>query len=148
MAINRRFAKNFVVVLAILAVTGTFLLLIAWVNSLPPPIGGPMRTTNISITGVHFGDNYLNITVKNLYTRTKIINEVTVRDLITIDNGFIINQTSTPYTVPVYEPVLVGEEISFRVSFNWTSGYPYQIELETADSRDCSPATNLNAVAP
>jgi hypothetical protein len=142
MAISK--LDKIVIVVAVLAIVGV-LLPLAWLSSLQVSIT-PLES--LRLKDVQFEEDYLNITVENTCTEAKIVNEVTVRDLEAYGYGFSVDWTSTPHTVAVYEPVLAGEEISFRVSFKWTSGCAYQIELETADTEDWSPATAYNAVAP
>lgn len=88
---------------------------------------------DLNITDAQFEKDYLTVTVENLGTRSKIIEEVKV------------NQTSTPHIVSVHEPISAGEQISIRISFNWTSGYTYLIILETANE---SPAAQFVTVAP
>jgi len=140
MAITRRLAI-YVIIVAVLAVTIT-LLLMAWVSSLTVP---GMRLDDLDITDVQFSKDYLNITVKNLCTQAKIVSEVTLRDSKVYDLGFSVDWASPPHTVVVHEPIPVGEEISIRVGFKWTSGCAYQIQLKSAD-RDWETA--LNVVAP
>jgi hypothetical protein len=130
-----------VIVVAVLVATGV-LLPLAWLSSLP---WTPFATEDIRITDVQFDEDYLNITVKNVCTNVEIVSEVTVRDLEAYGYGFSVDWTSTPHTVAVHEPISVGEEISFRISFNWTSGCAYQIELEPADK---GWGTSFNVVAP
>jgi hypothetical protein len=112
-----------------------------------PPYG-ITKMSDLGITEVQFEKDYLNITVENICTQAKTISEVTVSDLMAGDTGFIINQTSTPHTIPLHEPISAGEQISIRISFNWTSGHAYQIKLETADTTDESPAALCVETAP
>lgn len=130
-----------IIVVAVLVVA-CVLLPLAWLSSLKytPTAMSPLR-----ITDVQFDEDYLNITVRNLCTQEKIVSEVTVRDLEAYGYGFTVDWTSTPHKVAVHEPISVGEEISFRISFKWTSGCAYQIRLETADK---GWGTALNVVAP
>jgi hypothetical protein len=115
MAIDRRPAIVMVIALTVLAFTG-ILLTLAWMN---PLTIGPMSIVELEITEVQFDNAYLNITVKNIGTSATTINEV------------MVNQTSTPYTVPVHEPIVDGEQILIRIRFNWFSGSTYQIGLKT-----------------
>jgi len=140
MAINRRLAV-IIIVVAVLAFAGV-LLPLAWLSSLPVSIT-PMQ--DLRISDVQFDEYCLNITVKNLYTQAKIVSEVTMRNLEAYGYGFNVDWTSTPHTVAVHELLPMGEEISFCISFNWTSGCAYQIELETADK---AWGAALNVVAP
>jgi hypothetical protein len=115
MAIDRRPAIVMVIALTALAFTG-ILLTLGWMN---PLTVGPMSIVKLEITEVQFDNGYLNITVKNIGTSSTTINQVTV------------NQTSTPYTVPVHEPVVADGQISIRARFNWVSGSTYQVGLKT-----------------
>jgi len=110
MATNKRLFLIFVVAPALAFVAFS----IAWISSLSV---GITSMEELSITDVQFDKDYLTITVKNSGSRATIISEV------------MVNQTSTPHTVAVHEPVSVGEEISIRIGFKWTSGYTYQIRL-------------------
>jgi len=140
MAINRRLTI-IIIVVAVLA-TASVLLPLAWLSSLEYT---PTAMTPLRITDVQFGEDFLNITVDNTCTKEKIVSEVTVRDLEPYGYGFSVDWTSTPHTVAVHEPLPMGEKISFCISFNWTSGHAYQIELETADE---GWGTAFNVVAP
>ena len=143
MAINRTLAICISVV-TFLLIAGVFLPIV-FLNSLPV---STFPKEDLCITDVQFEEYYLNITVKNSVTQAKIVSEVTIRDLITTDYSFSINRTSTPFKVAVNESISSGEEISFPISFKWTSGRSYRIELETVDTKDLSPATIFNAFAP
>jgi hypothetical protein len=114
----------------------------AWLGSLQVNIT-PMQDLHIS--DVQFDEYYLNITAKNLCIQAKIVSEVTVRNIEAYGYGFSVDWTFKPHTVAVHEPLPLGEEISFCISFSWTSGCVYQIELETADK---GWGTALNVVAP
>jgi hypothetical protein len=127
--------------LIIVAALGAIMLTGVLVAPLP---GSTFPTEDIRILDVQFDEGCLNITVKNLCTQAKIVSGVTVRDLVAAGYGFTVNSTSTPYTVAVHEPVSVGEENSFSVSFNWSSGCAYQIELKSVD-RDWETAYNVVA---
>ena len=118
-----------IIVVAVLVAAGV-LLPLAWLSSLS---WTPFATEDIRITGVQFDEGYLNITVKNVCTNVEIVSEVTVRNLEAYGYGFSVDWTSTPHRVAVNEPVPVGEEISFRISFKWSSGRAYQIKLEPED---------------
>jgi hypothetical protein len=139
MVINRKLAM-IIIVVAVLVAAGVFLPL-AWLSSLP---WTPFATEDIRITEVQFDEGYLNITVKNVCTNVEIVSEVTVRDLEAYGYGFTVDWTSTPHVVAVHEEVPVGKEISFRISFKWTSGRAYQIELEPEDK---GWGTVINVVA-
>jgi hypothetical protein len=130
-----------VIAVTVLVAAGV-LLPMAWLSSLH---WTPHATSSFRITDVQFEEDYLNITVENLDTQEKIISQVTVRDLKPDGYGFTVDWTSTPYTVAVHEPISVAEEISFRISFKWSSGRAYQIELEPADK---GWGAFLNVVAP
>ena len=140
MAINRRLA-TIIIVVAVLAFAGV-LLPMAWLSSLQ---WTSHATDPFRITNVQFDVGYLNITVENLDIQEKIVSQVTVRDLKPEGYGFSVDWTSTPHVVAVHEPIPVGEEISFRISFKWTSGRAYQIELEPEDK---GWGTSFNVVAP
>ncbi len=140
MAINRRLAM-IIIVVAVLA-AASVLLPMAWLSSLQ---WTPHATSPFEITDVQFDVGHLNITVKSTCTEAKIISEVTIRDLKAYGYGFTVDWTSTPHVVAVHEPVPVGEETSFRVSFKWSSGRAYQIELEPEDK---GWGTAINVVAP
>ena len=130
MATKRKLAI-YIIVIAAFAVTHT-LLLMAWIGNLEP--AGPMRTTDIAITDVQFGKDYLNVAVKNYCYQTKTVSEV------------MVYRSLNPRPAPedelilahelVHEPISVGEQISIRINFDWISGYTYRIELETADPED------------
>ena len=91
---------------------------------------------DLYITNVQFDIDYMNITVENIGWNPTIISSV------------IINQTSTLHTVPVHEPISAGEIISIRIAFKWTSGYRYQIKLETTDNFDKHGCNIFSAIAP
>jgi hypothetical protein len=131
-----------IVIVVVVLVAAGVLLPLAWLSSLS---WTSFATEDIRITDVQFDEGYLNITVKNVCTNVEIVGEVTVRDLEAYGYGFSVDWTSTPHTVAVHEPISVGEEISFRINFNWTYGCAYQIELETADK---GWGTSFNVVAP
>ena len=132
-----------VIVVAVL-VAASVIIPVVWINSLPwiTVDGSPLW-----ITDVQFDEDYLNIIVENTGIEAKIISQVTVRDLKPLGYSFSVDWTSTPHVVAVHEPVPVGEEISFRIRFNWASGRAYQIQLETEDREDWIAAA-YNAVAP
>ena len=140
MAKNRRLAM-IIIVVAVLVAAGV-LLPMAWLSSLQ---WTPHATSPFRITDAQFKEDYLNITVKSTCAEAKIISEVTVRDLIIERYGFSTNRTSTPHVVAVHERVPMGEEISFRINFKWSSGRAYQIELEPEDK---GWGTAINLVAP
>ena len=140
MAINRRSAM-IIIVVAVLVAAGA-LLPMAWLSYLQ---WTPHATEPFRITDVQFDVGSLNITVENLDTQEKIVSEVTVRDLEPYGYGFSVDWTSMPHRVVVHEPLPMGEEISLCISFNWTSGRAYQIELEPADK---GWGTAINVVAP
>ena len=140
MAINRILTMC-IIAIAVLVIVGVVLPL-ALLYSLPVSIS---RMEDLCITGVQFEEDYLNITVKNNCDQTKIVNKVTIRNLITTYDGFSINRTSIPLTVAVHEPISDGEEISFCISVKWTSEFGYQIQLGTEDR---SLATSYNAFIP
>jgi hypothetical protein len=137
MAINRRLGM-IISVVAFLVAASVFLPIV-WLSSLQ---WAPHETSSFRITDVQFDVGYLKIAVENLDTQEKTVSEVRVHDLIIERYGFSINRTSTPYVVGVHEPIPVGEEISFFISFNWTSGRAYQIELESAD-KGWGPSFNV-----
>ncbi len=143
MATNRILDKYATATVAILAVTGT-LLLIAWIDATSVHI---MHTADLSITHVQFDKDYLTITVKNQGSQAFTINEVTVSEAIVSEEG-IVNQNSTSHTFSVLTQVSKGEQISICMSLKWTSGYLYQIKLETATTADFSPATLCFVRAP
>jgi hypothetical protein len=143
MATNRILDKYAIATVAILAVTGT-LLLIAWIDATSVHI---MHTADLSITHVQFDKDYLTITVKNQGSQAFTINEVTVSEAIVSEEG-IVNQNSTSQTFSVLTQVSKGEQISICMSLKWTSGYLYQIKLETATTADFSPATLCFVTAP
>jgi hypothetical protein len=140
MAINRRLAM-IIILVAVLVAAGVLLPMV-WLSSLQ---WTPHATSPFRITDVQFDVGYLNITVENLDVQEKIVSEVRVRDLIIERYGFSTDRTSTPYVVGVHEPLPVGEEISFCISFNWASGRAYQIELEPSDK---GWGTSFNVIAP
>ena len=139
MAISRLY--TIVIVVAVLVPVGV-LLPLAWLSSLP---WTPHEMSPFRITEVQFEEDYLNITVESTCAEAEIVSEVTVRDLKANGYGFTVDWTSTPHVVAVDEPVPVGEEISFRIRFNWSSGHAYQIELEPEDN---GWDTAINVVAP
>lgn len=143
MPTNRRLAI-YVIAVAVLAVAGTSLSM-AWISSLSV---GTMPTANLKITDVQFNEDCMTIEVKNQGNYNLIIREVRVNNFIESNQGLIINQTSTPYSVPLNEPISVGEQISIKVNFNWTSEYIYQISLKTADTTYWTPAGMTVEVAP
>ena len=133
MTLNRRLAMYLVLV------AGTLTIAVIAVNSWMNPviIGGLWRySVSLDITNVQFDNDYLNITVRNVGVNPTTISLV------------IINQTSTSHTVPVHEPISAGEIISFRVAFKWTSGYRYQITLETTDNFEHHSCNTFSKIAP
>ena len=116
MAITRRLAICIIVVVAVLAVLGT-LLTLAWMYPLTIT---PMACENLSIADVEFEKGYLTVTVRNLCKYPTTITEVQV------------NQTSTPHTVPVYEPISANEQISIRIGFKWASALTYKVMVKTS----------------
>jgi hypothetical protein len=137
MATNRILDKYTIAAVAILTVMGT-LLLIAWIDATSVHV---MHTADLSITQVQF------VTVKNQGNLTYTINEVTVSEAIASKEG-TANHNSTSHTFSVLSQVSEGDQISIYVSFKWTSGYLYQIKLETATTQDFSPAALCFVKAP
>ena len=133
MALNRRLAIYIILIAGTLTIAG--LAVLSWMN--PVIIGGLWRySVDLSITNVQFDNDYLNITVRNVGVNPTTISSV------------IINQTSTLHTVPVHEPISAGEIISFRVAFEWTSGYMYQIKLGTTDNFEYHSCNTFSKIAP
>jgi hypothetical protein len=143
MATNRILDKYTIATVAILAVMGT-VLLIAWIDATSVHI---MHTADLSITHVQFDKDYLTVTVKNQGSLAYTINEVTVSEAIVSEEG-IVNQNTTWHTFSVLSQISEGEQISFCLSLKWTSGYLYQIKLETATTTDFSPAALCFVKAP
>jgi hypothetical protein len=135
MATNRILDKYTIAIFATLIITGT-LLLIAWIDATSVHI---MHTADLNITNVQFDKDYLTLTVKNQGSLTYTINEVTVSEAIVSEEG-IVNQNTTSHTFSVLSQISEGEQISICMSLKWTSGYFYQIKLETATTADFSPA--------
>ena len=131
-----------IIIVVVVLAAGGVLLPMAWLSSLQ---WTPHATEAFRITDVQFEEDYLNITVENLGTQEKMISQVTVRDLKAHGYGFTVDWTSTPHVVALHEPVPVGGEITFRISFKWSSGCAYQIELEPKDK---GWGTAFNVVAP
>ena len=134
MAPNRRLAIH------ITLIAGTWLIIavivvLSWLNPLTIDNLSAHRV-DLDITNVQFENDYLNITVRNIGWNPTTISSV------------IINQTSKLHTVPVHEPIVAGEIISFRVAFNWISGYMYQITLETTDKFENHGCNTFSATAP
>ena len=134
MAPNRRLAMH------IILIAGTWLIIAvivvhSWLNPLTIDNLGAHRV-DLYITDVQFDNDYLNITVRNIGWNPTTISSV------------IINHTSTLHTVPAHESISSGELISFRAAFNWTSGYTYQITLETADNFEKHGCNTFSAIAP
>jgi hypothetical protein len=133
MALNRRLAMCLVIIAGTLTIASVAIL--SWMN--PVIIGGLWRySVDLSITNVQFDNDYLNITVRNVGVNPTTISLV------------IINQTSTLHIVPVHEAISAGEIISFRVAFKWTSGYRYQITLETTDNFEYHSCNTFSKTAP
>lgn len=143
MPTNRRLAI-YVIAVAVLAVAGTALSM-AWISSLSV---GNTPMADLNITDVQFNEDYMTIKVKNQGNYNLIIREVRINNFIESDQGLIINQTSTTYFVPLQEPISVGEQISIKVSFNWTSDYIYEVSLKTANTTYWTPAGMTIVVAP
>jgi len=108
------------IILATWALIIAVIVLHSWMNPLTIDSLSAHRV-DLYITNVQFDIDYLNITVRNIGWNPTIISSV------------IISQTSTLQTIPVHEPISTGEIISFRAAFKWTSGYMYQIKIETTD---------------
>lgn len=121
---RRRCIYEFVVVVA-LVVAGTFLLA-TW-SALNPGITPP---SPLWITDVQFEKGCLNITVENTGTQARTINEVKVYQS---SNPYASSEYESNSTYVVHESILVGEQISICINFNWASGYGYKIELMTTD---------------
>ena len=143
MATNRILDKYTIAAVAILTVMGT-LLLIAWIDATSVHV---MHTADLSITQVQFDKDYLTVTVKNQGNLTYTINEVTVSEAIASKEG-TVNHNSTSHTFSVFSQISEGEQISICMSLKWTSGYLYQIKLETATTQDFSPAALCFVKAP
>ena len=133
MAINRRLAMYIIFITAALIIAGLTIL----------SLNAPLTIDSLGhhqvalyITNVQFDNDYLNITVRNIGWNPTTISFV------------IINQTSTLHTVPVHEPISAGEIISFRIAFNWISGYRYQITLETTDNFENHGCNTYSIIAP
>jgi hypothetical protein len=129
MASSRRLAIYIFLMAATLTVAGIAVL--SWTSPLIIDSLG-INPVALDVTGIQFDIDCLNVIVRNVGVKTTTINLV------------VINQTSKIYTVPVNEPILSGEMISIHVAFKWTSGYTYQIKLETADDLDCN---TISAIA-
>ncbi len=109
-----------VVFVAILAFAALALLFTAWMGSLT--LGYPMITQDpLRITGVQFGAGNLTIKLSNPETRIWMdIQEVIVDDL---------NQTVAPRTFSVNQRIPAGEQRSIVLSYEWASGFVYQVRL-------------------
>jgi hypothetical protein len=116
MGINQRLLVCITVVVIVLAVTG-ILLISAWMYPLTIAI---MACEDLSITDVEFEESYLTLTVRNLCKYPTTISEV------------MVNQTSTPHTVPINEQLSAYGQVSIRISFKWASDYTYQVRVKTA----------------
>jgi len=132
MVLNRRLAMYIILIAG--ALTIAVIAVHSWMD--PLIIDNLSRyRVDLYITNVQFDNDYLNITVRNIGWNPTTISSV------------IINQTSTLHTVPVYEPILAGEIISFRVAFKWASGYRYQITLETTDNFENHGCNTFSKIA-
>ena len=109
-----------VVFVAVLAFAALALFLTAWMGSVAPVY--PMQTqTPLRITNVEFGAGNLTVKVSNPEERIWMdINEVIIDDL---------NQTVPPLAFPVNQRIPAGEQRSIIVSYEWASGFVYQIRL-------------------
>ena len=133
MVLNRRLAMYIILIAGTLTIA--VMAVHSWMN--PLTIDNLSRyRVDLYITNVQFENDYLNMTVRNIGWNPTIISSV------------MINQTSTLHTVPVHEPISAGEIISFRVAFKWTSGYRYQIELETTDDFEKHGCNTFSIIAP
>ena len=133
MAISRRLATLYVAVAISLAITSSAFLV--WMNTLTIDNLSAHRVY-LYITKVLFENDYLNITLRNIDWNPKTLSSV------------IINQTFTLHIVLVHEPIPAGEIRSFRVTFNWASGYMYQIKLETTDNFEKHGCNTFSTIAP
>jgi hypothetical protein len=133
MAPNRRLAICIILIAGTLTIAG--LAVLSWMDSLTIDSLGHHQVA-LYITNAQFINDYLNITVKNVGVKSTTISSV------------VINQTSTLHTVPVHDPISPGEIISIRIAFKWTSGYTYQIQLETTDNLDYPSCNTFSAIAP
>ena len=122
---RRRCIYEFVVVVAL--VVAGILLLATWIGSLTPGITQPPP---LWITNVQFEKDCLNIMVENTGTQARIIDEVKVYQY---SNPYASSEYESNSTYVVHESILVGEQISICINFNWASGYGYKIELMTKD---------------
>ena len=143
MATNRILDKYTIATVAVLAVIGTFLF-IAWIDASSVHI---MHTADLSITNVQFDKDYLTVTVKNQGSFAYTISEVTVSEAIVSEEG-ITNQNTTSHTVSLHSQIPEGEQISICIALKWTSGYLYQIKLETNIATYFSPAVLCFVKAP
>jgi hypothetical protein len=116
MAIDRRQTLILVITVIVFAVIG-ILLTLAWMYPLTVPI---MTRENLSITNVQFDTNCLTLSVKNICEYQTTISEV------------LIDQTSLLHTFPVSEQISAYGQASIRISFNWSSGFTYQVGVATA----------------
>jgi hypothetical protein len=106
-----------------------------------------MHTADLNITNVQFDKDYLTVTVKNQGSLAFTINQVTVGEAIKSETG-IVNQNSTSHNFSVLSQISEGEQISICMGLKWTSGYLYQIKLETVTTADFSPAALCFVKAP
>jgi hypothetical protein len=143
MATNRILDKYTIAIVATLIITGT-LLLIAWIDATSVHI---MSTADLNIIHVQFDKDYLTVTVKNQGSLAYTINEVTVSEAVVSEEG-IVNQNTTLHTFSILSQIPEGEQISICMSLKLTSGYLYQIKLETATTADFSPAALCFVKAP
>ena len=143
MAVNR-ILTMIIIGLAIVAIVG-LVLPIALMYFMPVSIH---PTEDLIITDVQFYDEYLNVTVKNTCTKTKILNQVKIRNLDVYDNNYFVDWNSPPHIIAMHTSISVGEIIAICLDFNWISGQGYKVEIETEDPKDWSPATDYNAIAP
>ena len=133
MPTNTRLAMYLLLIAGTLTIMG-----LAVLSSMEPLVIDSLANdpAELYITNVQFINDYLNITVRNVGIKSTTISSVN------------INQTSTLHTVPVHEPISPGEIISFRIAFKWTSGYTYQIKMETTDNLDNHYCHTFSAIAP
>ena len=143
MTTTRILDKYTIATVAILAVMGT-LLLMAWIDASSIHI---MYTADLSITHVEFEKDYLTLTVKNQGGFAYTISEVTISEAM-VNEDCIDNQNSTSHTVSVHSQIPEDDQISICIALKWTSGYLYQIKLETSTPADFSPAALCFVKAP
>ena len=133
MSLRQAPTRKVIIVIAVVlafAVTAT-VLTAAWMGALSIAI---TRVEALKITDVQFSEGFLTVTVKNTADSQYDWDVVTVTEVMVQPERDYhdLNQTITPYKVPMNITVHAGVEHSISVGYDWISGEAYQVRVTTA----------------